>query len=82
MLSKQNILIFALVTVIPTVIGILYIPYHFILFLIEIPVFAASFLVLSFLIKSNKIKIMISVSVALTIQLWTWGSTIARGGFS
>ncbi len=81
MLSKRNILIFGLVAVIPTVIGMYISSFMFLGFIAEIPVFAAVFLILSFFIKSNKIKIIITVPIALIIPLWGWTSTIIAGHF-
>ena len=80
MFDKRNLLILGLVIVISTFVGMLYDSFIFLLFLVEIPVFATSFLAFSFFINSNKLKIIISLPVASVIPLFLWLSIFFAGG--
>jgi hypothetical protein len=67
---------------VPTFVGMLYDPFMFLLFFAEIPVFASSFLGLSFFIKSNKLKIIISIPFASVIPLFYWLTIFFAGGMT
>ena len=79
MLSKRNLLIWGLAIVLPIVLPMVIYDFRDALFLLvlihsPIPVFAASFLALSFIIKSNKFKIIISASTASILPLLFFGT--------
>lgn len=82
MLNKRNLLILGLVAIVSTFVGMLYDSFMFLLFFAEIPVFASSFLLLSFFIKSNKLKILISLPIASAIPLFYWFTLFFIGGMT
>lgn len=72
MLSKQNIIILGAISIVTPIVGMLYDSFLFTFLLTEIPVFTASFLILSFYIKSNKTKLIVSGLIASIFPFILW----------